>query len=357
MIGRHRRVFLDMRFSKGCVRRWVVRYIVDHYKCSDCNSSFASDNHNLGRSRFGANALAYVVYNLIELHIPQYKLPGIMQKMFGFPLGQTTINRMVHRMAGSYRETYDEIMRRLTFGRVIHADETHVSVKGKDSYVWVFTSMQDVVYVWSKTRENVIITEMLKDFEGVLISDFYSAYDSVACPQQKCLIHLMRDLNGHLYKEPFNQEIKQIVQEFATLLKPMIDTIDRFGLKTRFLKKHKMAVTRFYDALLCRKYNTELAEKVQTRLKRNRDKLFTFLDCDNVPWNNNNAEHAVKSFAALRKVIGGSTNERGIRDYLILLSICQTCTYRGIDFLDYLRSGERRIDDNTGKRARNLRTR
>jgi transposase len=158
MIGRHRRVFLDMKFSKGCVRRWVVRYIVDHYKCKDCNSSFASDNHNLGRSRFGANALAYVVYNLIELHIPQYKLPGIMQKMFGYPLGQTTINRMVHRMAENYRETYDEIMRRLTCGRLIHADETHVSVKGKDSYVWVFTSMEDVVYLWSNTRENVVIT-------------------------------------------------------------------------------------------------------------------------------------------------------------------------------------------------------
>ena len=47
------------------------------------------------------------------------------------------------------------------------------------------------------------------------------------------------------------------------LLKPIIDTIDRFGLKTRFLKKHKLAVTRFYDALLSRKYNTELLKKLR----------------------------------------------------------------------------------------------
>jgi len=142
------------------------------------------------------------------------------------------------------------------------------------------------------------------------------------------------------------------VQEFATLLKPIIDTIDRFGLKARFLRKHKLAVTQFCDALLCRKYNTELAEKVQARLKRNRARLFTFLDYDNVPWNNNNAEHAVKAFAALRKVIDGSTNQRGIRDYLILLSIYQTCTYRGIDFFEYLRSGEKRIDGYASKRGR-----
>jgi hypothetical protein len=63
-----------------------------------------------------------------------------------------------------------------------------------------------------------------------------------------------------------------------------------------------------------------------------------------VPWNNNNAEHAVKAFATLRKVIGGSSTETGIREYLILLSICETCKYKGLDFPDFLRSGEKDID-------------
>ena len=351
MNGRYRRIFLDMRFSNGCLRRWVVKYVVDHYKCGDCNSSFVSDSHNLGKSPYSANVLAYVIYNIMEVHIPRYKLFHIMQKIFGYPLGQTTISRMIQRTVERYRDTYEEIRQRLSHGKLIHADETHVSVKGKDSYVWVFTSMEDVIYIWSETRESSVATEILKDFNGVLVSDFYSAYDSAACPQQKCLIHFIRDLNDYIYKEPFNQEIKQVAQEFATLLKPIIDTIDRFGLKARFLRKHKLAVTRFYDALLCRKYNTELAQKTQVRLKKNRARLFTFLDYDNVPWNNNNAEHAVKAFAALRKVIDGSTNERGIRDYLILLSIFQTCTYRGIDFFEYLRSGEKKIDGYTGKRG------
>jgi hypothetical protein len=39
----------------------------------------------------------------------------------------------------------------------------------------------------------------------------------------------------------------------------------------------------------------------------------------------------------------------GIRHYLILLSICQTCAYRKIEFLDFLRSGEKRIDGYSGK--------
>ena len=59
-----------------------------------------------------------------------------------------------------------------------------------------------------------------------------------------------------------------------------------------------------------------------------------------VPWNNDNAEHAVKAFATLRRVIKGLTSESGLRNYLVLLSICETCEYQGLEFLDFLRSGE-----------------
>ena len=218
--------------------------------------------------------------------------------------------------------------------------------------MWVFTSMEEVIYIWSETREGLVATEFLKDFKGVLVSDFYSVYDSADCPQQRCLIHLMRDLNDAIRREPFNLEMKEVVQGFATLLKPIIDTIDRFGLKAHFMRKHKLAVTRFYHALFLRKYTTESAQKVQKRFNKNRDKLFTFLDYDNVPWNNNNAEHAIKSFADLRDVIGGPTTQRGIRNYLILLSIYQTCVYREIDFLGFLRSGEKTINGYVGKRGR-----
>jgi Transposase IS66 family len=152
-------------------------------------------------------------------------------------------------------------------------------------------------------------------------------------------------LNEDVLNEPFNEEVKVLVHEFASLLKPIIETIDGFGLKSHFLKKHKVQVTRFYDRLGKREYKTELAQKAQERFRRNQGKLFTFLDHDDIPWNNNNAEHAVKAFAALRNVIEPHSTESSIRDYLVLLSICQTCVYRGIDFLQFLRSGEKRVDD------------
>jgi hypothetical protein len=187
--------------------------------------------------------------------------------------------------------------------------------------------------------------EFLSGFNGVLVSDFYSAYDSISCEQQKCLVHLIRDLNEDVLKEPFNDEMKALVHEFTVLLKPVVETIDRFGLKAHFLRKHKVQVARFYQRLLSCKYQAELARRAQDRFRKNEGKLFTFLDYDNVPWNNNNAEHAIKALAALRNVIEAYSTESGIRDYLVLLSIYQTCDYRGIDFLQFLRSGEKRIGD------------
>jgi hypothetical protein len=65
---------------------------------------------------------------------------------------------------------------------------------------------------------------------------------------------------------------------------------------------------------------------------------------DSVPWNNNNAEHAFKHYAHYRKITDGQMNESGIRDYLVLLSLYQTCKYKGVSFLKFLLSGEKDID-------------
>ena len=63
---------------------------------------------------------------------------------------------------------------------------------------------------------------------------------------------------------------------------------------------------------------------------RYRNKLFTFLDYDGVPWNNNNAETAVKCWAVRRNTITTAFTDVGIKRYLVLLSIYQTLRYRNV---------------------------
>jgi hypothetical protein len=278
--------------------------------------------------------------------LPQSRVAASITKLFGLNITRNTVNRFKIATAQRYASTYDNLLKRLCSGRLLHVDETSAGVLGKDGYVWVFTSMEEVAYFYSPTREGNIIQTMLNKFSGVLVSDFYAVYDTIECPQQKCLVHFIRDLNDELLKQPFDDELKQLVGDFAGLIRPMIDTVSHRGLKKRFLKKHRIAVDHFYKRLAADRIGTnEVARKIVERLKKNRYKLFTFLDFDGVPWNNNNAEHAIKAFASLRRVIEGRSTEKGLRDFLILLSIRETCIYKGVDFLDFLRSGSNDIDN------------
>ena len=88
---------------------------------------------------------------------------------------------------------------------------------------------------------------------------------------------------------------------------------------------------------------------------KNRDRLFTFLDYDGVPWNNNNAEHAIKAFARLRNIFGGTSTVKGMREYLILLSISEMCKNKGVRFLDFLLSEESDMDQFAARMRRSRR--
>ena len=83
--------------------------------------------------------------------------------------------------------------------------------------MWVFANMQEVAYVYSDTREGDLLQILLKDFKGVLVSDFYAAYDAIDCPQQKCLIHLIRDLNDDVLKHPYDEELEAVSVGFCAL--------------------------------------------------------------------------------------------------------------------------------------------
>src|SRR4029078_9682348 len=125
---------------------------------------------------------------------------------------------------------------------------------------------------------------------------------------------------------------------FGELLRPIIRTVDQHGLRSKHLRPHKSAVDRFFCSLAEARYASEVAQGYQARFAKTRAKLFTFLDHDGVPWNNNNAEHAIKAFVRLRNIIGGTSSVKGIREYLVLLSVAETCKCKGASVLDFFRS-------------------
>jgi len=101
---------------------------------------------------------------------------------------QSAVNKQKSKAAQIYKGTYEGILKKIVSGKLIHADETRINIKGKDAYVWVFTNLEEVAYYYTETREGDFLQELLREFHGVLVSDFYAAYDSMTCPQQKLLL-------------------------------------------------------------------------------------------------------------------------------------------------------------------------
>jgi predicted RecB family nuclease len=333
----------DLIFGRNSIRRRVVQYTAQTYVCRSCGHEWGLNHLNLHGRYWGWNLVSYFIYHVIGLRIPQLTLQHSMNRLFGCRLVRSSLNEFKGRASTRYLETKKEILSRIINGNVIHADETSANIKGKAAYVWVLTSLTEVVYILTESREGETIRKLLQEFKGVLVSDFYAAYDSIKCVQQKCLIHLIRDLNDQILDNPFDNEVKAVAHRFGAVLRNIVETIDRRGLKAHFLRKHFRDVDRFYRFLNETEFKSEAADKAKQRFNKNRDKLFTFLQYDDVPWNNNNAEHAVKAFARLRDIILGSSTKKGVEEYLTLLTISETCKYRSIDFLDFLRSGETKL--------------
>jgi predicted RecB family nuclease len=346
----------DILFGRHSLKRRVVEYVFRTYRCRKCRIVFGVEERFRLLRHYGWNLMALLMYQVVELDIPQRTVVRNFNRLFGFHFDKSTLNNMKTKAENYYQETRQKLLKNINRGSLVHADETRANIKGKTGFVWVLTNMNEVYYTLADSREGDMVQKLLPDFKGVLVSDFYTAYDSIGCPQQRCLIHLMRDLNDEILNNPFDDQLKKIVTAFGVLLRPMIETVDRYGLKKYFLKKHLTGVERFYHELEKTDWQSEAALKCKDRFERNRDKLFTFLNYDGVPWNNNNAEHAIKAFARVRDVVSGSSTEKGLEEYLTLLSVCQTCKYMGVDFLDFLRSGEKDIhafaESRRGRRRR-----
>lgn len=335
---------IDLHFTKSGCRKIVIKYIGRKGFCQICGKYYNPLGIQTLRGQFFGRAFqAWTIYLRVILRLPYHIITFMMEELFSEKTSNATILNFMNRFANYYAPTEKLHIKRILQSPFIHVDETKINIRGTNQYVWVFTDGKYVVFKISETREAAIAHEFVSNYDGVLISDFYPGYDSVPCKQQKCWVHLMRDLNDDLWDAPFNAEFELFVFEVRNLIVPIFEAIDKYGLKTRYLNKFKKSVEKFYDKNIVDKdYKSELTKKYQKRFQRQKDRLFTFLEQDNIPWNNNMAERAIRQLAVQRK-ISMSFFEHTVPDYLLLLGLAQTCRFQDKSFLKFLLSEEKDI--------------
>jgi len=337
---------ITLVFSKDGCRKRICKHIGYKRYCPICQKycSPLSLLENNRRLSFGHEFKAWIVYQRIILRLPYEIIQQLTEDLFGERISPASISNFLQYFSDYYIETEKNLIQKILKSPFIHADETQINIRGVNQYVWVFTNGTHVIFKLTKTRESDIVHEILAEYQGVLVSDFYGGYDSVNCKQQKCWVHLIRDMNDDLWKTPFDSELESFISEVRNLIVPILEVVEQYGLKKRHLHKFQKNVDKFYLKNVTNKvYHSELVLKYQKRFERYRQSLFTFLEQDSIPWHNNTAENAIRHLAVQRK-ISGSFFETGATAYLVLLGIMKTCKFQDKSFLEFLLSKEKDID-------------
>lgn len=341
-----KRIVVDINFYENGVRKSVVEYSGNQGYCKICKRSRGSDIFKNLVNGYGYNFKAWIVYQRIALQLPYGKLEESIEALFGKNMScQGSYSSFTSYISNFHFETEQKIISRILESPSIHADETTINVRGVTQYAWVFTTDKHAIFKFSPNRESTIAHEFLKDYKGVLITDFFPGYDSVNCLQQKCWVHLIRDLNNGLWNSPFDKEFENFVSDVRNLIVPIVQTVHKYGLKKRNLSKHQKQIDKFYKKFIDDKiYQSENCKLFQKRFIRYRDSLFTFIKYDGVNWHNNTAERALRHICVQRK-ISGYFFESLMPHYLRLVGIMQTCRFQGKSFLRFLLSKQKNIDE------------
>src|SRR6516165_7233777 len=249
-----------------------------------------------------------------------------------FKLSSGGLVQIWHRLREVLLAWYLEIQAQALDSAVLHADETGWRVNGKTYWLWCFTSQTVTYYMIDRRRGSPALKKFFKkEFAGVLVTDFWGAYNAVVCARkQKCLPHLLRDLKRtQHYHNPgddwpaFSKQLKRLIRDSIRLSKRRGELP-----AARFASRRQRLQQRLHD-LLAQEWKQRHARRLVKRLQRHEAELLTFLDHPDVPSDNNHAERQIRPAVIVRKNIYANGSEEGAQTQAVLMSVFRTLKQRG----------------------------
>ena len=219
----------------------------------------------------------------------------------------------------------------------VNVDETGWRVGGRNHWMWAFVTDRLTLYRIVPSRAGRIAAEELgKDFGGVVVADFFSAYNKLSCEQQKCTVHLLRELRDCAKKNKtpefaaFRKKLKRIIADAVRLVASK--DFDPALCESLIWRLHDRV-----HALAVADYKNPDCRRLAKRLWQHGENLFTFLLYPGIVTpDNNRAERAIRPAVVLRKISGGSRTANGANASADLLTLSQTCRLNGISFVPFL---------------------
>jgi len=281
---------------------------------------------------------ALITYLNVEHSLPYGRLTRLTEDVLGFAISQGTVANKLKAILIQAKGIIQRIKAHVIAAAWTGSDETGTHVEGKKFWQWVWQTPLASYYVVDKRRGYAVVKEhFTESYQGVLIHDCWSAQNNTpAGVHQLCHAHLVRNLQYAVDKE--RSVFAYRVQRLLLKSQRARDAIWQQGGP---LEKRK-AVIQFYQDELARLLEMSLVHKeerrLQKRLIKHQDWIFTFMSYPDVPADNNSSERAIKAIKLKDKVSGGFRSESGASRFAQLLSLTQTLRKQHLPILDGLKA-------------------
>jgi transposase len=289
-------------------------------------------------------------------YVPLYRQSAILERETGIELSRATLDGWVMRVGELLRPITAGMAQELLSGSYIQADETTVAVqmhdgrgKNHQAYLWQYSRPGgSVVFDFRLGREREGPKRFLGNFEGLLQSDGYGAYDHVGGPKivhAACWAHARRKFFDAVKLNPKDQTSIRIVAQMDELFRidaqarqEGLSQIDRHVLrleKTKpLIEQIKAGIQAARAGALPKSALAKACDYTLTLWSR----LSRFLEYPELELSNNLAENAMRPVALGRKNwIHVGSKEAGPR-VAAILSIVETCRRLSLPVRDYLGS-------------------
>lgn len=292
----------------------------------------------LGQGRIGVRVAALVTYLRTTLRLPVRQVQTYLATLHELHLSVGEIVELAHAVRQQLQGQADRLLAQVRQQPVVHQDETGWRENGRHGYIWATVSdgPQAVrYYEYAASRGHQVAQRLLGErFRGVLVSDFYAAYNLIPGYHQRCWVHLLRDLHQLKDEQAARADVLQWAQQVRQVYNDAQLWLTTHPAATPDQRRQQ------YDALYQRAWRLgqQYAFEGQhpcwalaKRLLRHQEELFLFVLTPGLPADNNLAERSLRPLVIMRKISGGSRSAAGSQTRLTLASLLGTWQARHLN--------------------------
>jgi hypothetical protein len=334
--------------QKKCVlrREQFVWRLIDgkakyvHYRIFDEPDSTdlpPVDGVRNGKCEYGLEILITLAYLVYWTGISIDKARGILTFFTGLELSKSQADSLLSQLATDWQIEYDAIAELVAAAAILYIDETGWKVGKRSCYTWIFSTLSTVLFKCGVGRGKAVLTDVLgQQFDGIGVTDDYSAYQSQFNEHQLCWAHFLRKAIAVSLRNPDNRQYKRFLKSLFAIYYDAV----RFSRDRRLSAGRQAKVERLQSRIrrICRRYGEVLDDaapaddakfvRLQNELVDHAEKLFVFVLHPEVEATNNRSERQARSEAMARKAARTSKTESGAKRRAVIMSVLASLSKR-----------------------------